>query len=326
MAQMKPAATAPPPLVWPGQPAPAAQPKAAGHPRPQLVWPGRTPPAAQPKAAASPRLPVPPSLPLAPCRPAPPPNRVVQAAKKVKGAKKKDGVERLKRSNTRNLTEKAKPKNERALFSSQQKHSYGYDHSEIEEGFVEGSFKPFFGGQPKLTAVYKGYKGPKMNSDYDSLIQVIETAATAKEASEAEIAKDILRFIYSKMKPTKDKYSPKTLLAMSYLIQLTQFIESHNTRVPGADKWARACFKRIRDKGSTFRGEFNRKDGNFLPARAKAKEGKPKLSTFGGQQSTRGLLGLVKKKDDKVEFADVASKMVLESLLDLSESSGDEDN
>ena len=363
-AQAKPAA-GPPALVWPGRTAPAAQPKAAGPAAPPVVWPGR-PPAAQPKAATPARTLAPPPRPVTPPRPAPLVHRVVQPvlefksgdtendissvraalleihhsaseraiealrleakskyttyykdwADAVSKAEASTRLERLKRTNTRNRRRKARPKRERALFSSQQEHNYGYDNTVIREGFAKGSFRRGYGFQPFLSLKKEDYENAVVASDYDALIAVIEVD---EDHSQPEIAEDILAFIDHKTEP--QGYSAKTLRAMATLILLTQYIEPHDRRITGADKWGRACFSNILNSGSSFRREFNRKNGNYLPARAK-KAG----SKYGGQESSRGLLGLPKKKTDKVKFSEVFSERVLEPLRELSDSSDDEDD
>ncbi len=158
------------------------------------------------------------------------------------------------------------------------------------------------------------YENAVVASDYDALISVIEV----DKHSEQTIAEDILAFIDHKTEPKEGEYSAKTLRAMATLILLTQYIEPHDRRITGADKWGRACFSNILNNGSSFRREFNRKNGNYLPARAK-KGG----SKFGGQESSRIFLGL-KKKSDKAKFSDVFSEKVLEPLEELSDSSEEE--
>lgn len=232
----------------------------------------------------------------------------------VKKAEGKVRLERLKRSNERNRRRKARPSKTRALFSSQQEHNYGYDNTVIEEGFVKGSFRRGWGFQPFLSLNKEDYENAVVASDYDALISVIEI----DKHSEQTIAEDILAFIDHKTEPKEGEYSAKTLRAMATLILLTQYIEPHDRRITGADKWGRACFSNILNNGSSFRKEFNRKNGNYLPARAK-KGG----SKFGGQESSRIFLGL-KKKSDKAKFSDVFSEKVLEPLEELSDSSEEE--
>lgn len=71
--------------------------------------------------------------------------------------------------------------------------------------------------------------------------------------------------------------------------------------------------------GSSFKIEFNRKNGNFIPARAK-KAG----SVYGGQQSLRAYFELNKKKSDPEDWEYIGDKSIEKTLDELSDSSDEE--
>lgn len=229
--------------------------------------------------------------------------QVVQPSKKRK-PDEDEALERLKRAHKRNLSEKSEPTTPRAIFDVQQSSSYGYDDNIIDKGILKGSFRRGFAKQPFLMV--------KGKSDYDSIIAVFE----ADEHTERDIARAILSIIYSGKQPLV--FSDETVNAMSTLIMLTQVIESHDSRIPGADKWARSCLRRIKEGRSTFRKEFNRAEGNFLPSRAKAGGSK-----VGGQEAGRAALEKP-KKSDKAKKKDVVTPGVAKSLAEMSDSSDDE--
>ena len=103
------------------------------------------------------------------------------------------------------------------------------------------------------------------------------------------------------------------------LIQLTQFIEPHETRVPGIDKLARSFLTQIAAGKRTFREVFNRKDGLFVVARA-TKGG----SKYGGQEAGRTLVGMPAKKSDKASKEEIWTPKIEEAALEMSDSSDDE--
>ena len=226
-----------------------------------------------------------------------------------------DPVDRLIRSHNRNLGEKSEPVKERSIFDLQQSSSYGFDNNVIDEDILKGSFRKGWGSQPFLSLSKDDFGGAVVKSDYDSIIAVFKKD---KKHSEPVIAEDILARIDHGTVPKG--YSDETLRAMSTLIQLTQVIESHSSRVPGVDKYARASLTRILNAESTFHAEFNRKNGNYLPARAKSGGSK-----FGGQEAILAVVGKP-KKSHKAKRKDVMSPGVLATLAEMSDSSGDEDS
>lgn len=223
-----------------------------------------------------------------------------------------DPLDRLKRTHERNLYGKAVPQQDRAIYDLQQSSSYGYDNTVIDDGALKGSFRRGWGGQPFLSVNKDDYGGVTGKSDYDSIIAVFQKDSHRED----EIAEAILVMIDYRKDPTG--YSSETVRAMSLLVQLTQVIEPHDSRFPGADKWARGCLTRILDGESSFHLEFNRKDGNYLPARAKSGG-----SSFGGQESVRALVEKP-KKSDKAKKKNVLNSGVKESLAAMSDSSDDE--
>ncbi len=223
-------------------------------------------------------------------------------------------VERLARSHQRNLLSKAKPAHERSNYEGQQKHNYGYDEPEIDEGLVKASFRRGYGGQPFFSMKKEDYGGAVVASDYDALASKLAKGGDA----EKETAQDILDTITSGGDLDATKYTDEERRAAATLSGLTQFIEPHSTRIPSTDKYARASLRRIAEGDSTFKREFNRKSGNFVPARAK-KGG----SKFGGQEATRALLGMGKERDTAT-FEDVYNSDVGETLKYLSSSSEEE--
>jgi hypothetical protein len=227
---------------------------------------------------------------------------------------KKIRLSRIKGTFKRNETGKAKPKRERFLLDLQKKHSYGYGNPDIQSGILRGSFRRGWGGQPFLSLNKKDFGGAVVGSDYDSLVKAISGDT---EHSQQEIAEDILALI-DHGTYDKSKYSKTVNRAISTLVQLTQVIESHGSRIPGTDKFARASLSRILNGSSTFHNEFNRKNGNFLPARAKSGG-----SRFGGQEATRALLE-APKPSHTAKLSDVYNEEVGKTLDELSDDSEDE--
>ncbi|HZU30530.1 MAG TPA: hypothetical protein VFB79_05410 [Candidatus Angelobacter sp.] len=225
-----------------------------------------------------------------------------------------DLIDRLIRSNNRNESEKSQPVVERSIFDLQQSSSYGFENNVIDDGMLKGSFRRGWGSQPFLSLNKNDFGGAVVKSDYDAIIAVFQK----DPHNEWTIAEDILAKIDHGTEPKG--YSNETLRAMSTLIQLTQVIESHGSRVPGVDKYARASLSMILNGKSTFHAEFNRKDGNYLPARAKVGGSK-----FGGQEATLALVGKP-KKSHKAKRKDVVNPGVLATLAEMSDSSGDENS
>lgn len=240
--------------------------------------------------------------------------------------------ERLIRTYRRNKEQKATPKKNRYLFKSQQ--NYNYEELEkgkstqIDVGIIKGKFHKGFGNQPFLSVNRNDYQSSAVASDYDSLTTAIkgDTTNEDKNTKEQLIAKDILTFIENGDEKIIEKYPPKTKLAISTLVQLTQYIEPHPSRLPGSDKLARASLRRISKGESTFKAEFNRKDGNFVPARVKKKSKNAKQGgNFGGQEAGRALFGVPKKKNDKAELQNILTPNVQATIDEMSDSSAELD-
>jgi hypothetical protein len=233
-------------------------------------------------------------------------------------AKSNKGLLRLRRSHARNQKRKARPVTPRALHSLQEKVGYGYDEPDIDEGVIKGSVRPGWGGQPFLSLNKDDYEDEVVGTNYDELVSAIEGSTKEKGGpSESEIAEDILDLI-EKKPPKKRKRSAKLTRTESTLVQLTQLIEPHKTRIPGSDKHARALLRRIKRKKLSFRRAFNRKSGLFVPAWAK-KGG----SKWGGQQAARALVRKP-KPSDTATFEQVIDPEILETFEDLSQSSQEE--
>lgn len=237
----------------------------------------------------------------------------LEREEKRKARRRKRAAKRLARTHMRNTESKAVPLEDRYLRKYQKRHSYGYDDTEIKARFVRGKFRRGFAQQPFLTVNKDDYDGSTVKSDYDTLVRTLQNDTTH---SEARIAKDIIKFIENG-KFDEDDYEGDTRRAIATLVQLTQLIESHSSRIPGSDKLARACFRRIAEGESTFHTEFNRENGNFAPARAKAGG-----SDYGGQDAGRDLFGIEPKKSDKA--VDIMDDDVAETVDYMSESSDDE--
>lgn len=235
--------------------------------------------------------------------------------RKKKKKRYNDAQDRLIRTNERNQEGKAIPKTDRHLRDAQVRHSYGFNDTEIDEGFMKGRFRRGWGAQPFLSVNKNDYDGSTVKTDYDALVDTIEGD---EDHSEKKMARDALKFI-EKGKFDEDDYDADSRRALSTLVQLTQVIESHKSRVPGADKLGRASLRRIKDGNSTFRKEFNRKSGNFVPARAKAGG-----SEFGGQDAGRTLFGVESKKSDKSTKKDILTRGVVKTIDYLSDSSDEE--
>lgn len=224
-------------------------------------------------------------------------------------------VNRLHRTFLRNRRRKAIPKNKRTAYGRQKRHNYGFDDKVISFGSVKGDFyRGPFVKQPYLRIKKEDYglaKKPKTN--YDDIIKGLESYK-----NDAALATIILNKI---MKGTE---LPKGLSGTvkanaSLLIQLTQFIEPHETRVPGIDKLARSFIRKIAKGQLTFKQVFNRKNGLFVVARAKGGGSK-----YGGQEAGRTLVKMPPKKSDKSKHEEIMSKKIDEAADEMSESSSEE--
>ena len=226
------------------------------------------------------------------------------------------GVERLKRTYRRNRDKKAKPSNPRAIYSHQQRHNYGFDDTSIEYGSVKGYFyKGPFGGQPYLGIKPVDYGlESKPTTNYDDIVK-----ALGKFKDDAKLAEIILDNI-SNGTAFPENMASDIKANASLLIELTQFIEPHQSRIPGMDKFARSILRRVARGESTFREAFNRKNGLFVVARAKA--GK---SQYGGQEAGRTLIGLPAKKSDKSKHNDIWTPEIDQIAAEISDSSDDEE-
>jgi hypothetical protein len=223
-------------------------------------------------------------------------------------------TKRFLRSRMRNRTKKSKPRTKRFLYDLQSKKNYGFDDPIINIGRLRGRFRPGWGGQPFWSSSKGDYGGSVVKSDYDSLIVEV---GKDKKHNDQDIAEDILAWIDHGTEPKG--YNERMIRTMSTFIQLTQIIEPHKKRFPAADKWARASLTRILNGESSFKIEFNRKNGNFIPARAKTAG-----SVYGGQQSMRAYFELDKKKSDPKDWEDIGSKSIEKTLDELSDSSDEE--
>jgi len=221
--------------------------------------------------------------------------------------------EKLRGSYRRNRFKKATPKLRRRIYLRQARFNYGYrdadiaarlgadpgasraltvynprlnpnirpSYSQIGLGDTRGYYRKGFGGQPFLYLDSSAYTDKQIRSNYDEIISHFD-------GNDAEIAFEILAAIESGESSGKDQEGQ----ARSLFLLLTQFIEAHSTRVPGADKLARALLRRIALGQLTFKRAFNRKNGLFVSAWAKG-GGAPQ----GGQVAGRALFGFSKDAD-----------------------------
>ncbi|WP_186061127.1 eCIS core domain-containing protein [Burkholderia gladioli] len=242
--------------------------------------------------------------------------------------------EKLARSRVRNKFKKARPKGRRRIIKKQAKFNYGYKeadlarllggdpdagqalipynpqlnpdinpaYSQIDLGDTRGYYRRGFGGQPFLYLDSSAYSDKQIPSNYDDVIAHFK-------GQDAEVAFDILSAIESGETSGKDRQSQ----ARSLFLLLTQFIEPHSTRVPGADKLARALLRRIALGQLTFQQAFNRKNGLFVSAWA-TKGGAPK----GGQVAGRALFGFSKDADryDLESLEDYLGDSLVDELLE----------
>ena len=222
-------------------------------------------------------------------------------------------LDRLRRSHRRNELKKAKPKKVRRILRKQAKFNYGYKeaeiarllgsnpekstaltvfnpklnpdinpaYSQIDLGDTQGYYRKGFGGQPFLYLDSSAYPDKQIRSNYDEIIGRFA-------GNDAQIAFDILQAIESGESSGKDLQGQ----AKSLFLLLTQFVEPHSTRVPGADKLARALLRRIALGQLDFQRAFNRKNGLFVSAWAKA-AGAPQ----GGQVAGRALFRFSRDTD-----------------------------
>jgi hypothetical protein len=195
---------------------------------------------------------------------------------------------RLKKSYYRNKDHKAKPAegNERAIFHLQQTANYGYGNQKTKKysyGDLQGEYRRGF--PPSAPQPFETSAG-----NYDKIIADFGRSGVEDKA----IADVILRAIYQG--PDALDELPEGIQRPAWnLINLTQIIDSHSTRNPGAaDKMARTLFDLIARGETTFKKSFNRKDGLFFSALARAA-----AAPVGGQQAMRIFLGKPPKKSDK---------------------------
>lgn len=226
------------------------------------------------------------------------------------------GINRLHRAYLRNVKRKARPSNPRAVFSRQELHNYGYEHKVINFGSVKGDFyKGPFGDQPYLRINKEDYgldSTPKTN--YDEIIKGLN-----KFGDDATLARMIIDKIRHGIE-LPENLDSHIKTNVSLIIQLTQFIEPHESRVPGIDKLARSFLEQIAYRTMTFSQVFNRKNGSFVVANAKAVGAK-----YGGQESGRTLVGVTAKKSDKSTLDEIWTPRIDLAAEQMSDSSDDED-
>jgi hypothetical protein len=225
------------------------------------------------------------------------------------------GASRLYRTYLRNRNRKARPSKPRSVFGRQQLHNYGFENKVINFGSIKGDFyQGPFGGQPYLRVNKDDYGlNAKPKSNYDDIIKGLE-----KFGNDADLAQIIIDKIREGTELPEDM--DKNVKAnVSLLIQLTQFIEPHDSRVPGIDKLARSFFEQIAAGSISFKQVFNRKNGLFVVARAKSGG-----AAFGGQESGRTLVGMPAKKSDKSSFDDIWTPEIDRVAEEMSDSSDEE--
>lgn len=240
-------------------------------------------------------------------------------------------LNRLRRSHLRNLKGKAKPRSQRFIHKRQKLFNRGYHaadisrlvgssdttlslfnpnlnpkidprYSQLDVGDARGYFRPGFGGQPFLYLQSDKYADKMIPSNYDEVIKEFA-------GNDQQIAMDIL----GNIEAGTDLGTDRRGQAKALIVLLTQFIEAHSSRLPGADKLARALLRRIALGQLTFQQAFNRKNGLFISAWAKA-GGAPR----GGQMAARSLFG-TKKTSDNFDFAQLEEYMGEDAMEQLYE-------
>lgn len=79
--------------------------------------------------------------------------------------------------------------------------------------------------------------------------------------------------------------TPQEKRGLGQLVAITHLAEQHTNRTPGSGTLARASLTKIAEGHSTFKKEFNSKDGNYTPALLAAKKG-----GIGGTQMMKDMV------------------------------------
>lgn len=186
-----------------------------------------------------------------------------------------------------------------AVYNPQQNPNINPSYTQLGFSDVSGYYRMGFGKQPFLYLNSESYDDKMIKSNYDDIIENFS-------GNDMEVAVQILDMISNGDEGGKDK----TGQAKSLFVLLTQFIEAHDSRIPGSDKLARALLRRIAMGQLTFKEAFNRKDGLFVSAWAKGAKAKT-----GGQKAGRALFGEERTRD-KFSFDDL-EKALGEKMDDL---------
>jgi hypothetical protein len=119
------------------------------------------------------------------------------------------------------------------------------------------------GGQPYIRTRAPDFGGAVVSDDYDSLVRAL---SSDNPEVEEERANQVLMMARGE---TVDVSGESGIIrrAMTYLLGMTQVAEENPSRSSGSAGMARACLTRIADGTSTFFAEFNRTNGNYIPAR-----------------------------------------------------------
>ena len=198
------------------------------------------------------------------------------------------------------------PSTELTVYNPNLNPSIDPRHSQLDVGDVRGYFRRGFGGQPFLYLQSDNYDDKMIPSNYDDIIAHFA-------GQDQEVAFDIL----SNIQAGSDLGTDRLGQAQGFMVLLTQFIESHSSRIPGADKFARALLRRIALGQLTFAEAFNRENGLFVSAWA-TKGGAP----VGGQMAGRALFG-ASRSTDRFDFDDLSTYLGEEGMNQIFETVDD---
>ncbi|HEY4048461.1 MAG TPA: hypothetical protein VGM27_16470 [Acidobacteriaceae bacterium] len=120
--------------------------------------------------------------------------------------------------------------------------------------------------------------------DYDSIVSALNHPNPMRQE---KMAQDILDMTQGKT-PNLSQYTDAEKRGMSHVVGITQLAEQHHNRTPDSAALARGSPRRIADGTSTFHEEFNRVNGNYIPARQAVGSGKNKMP--GGTQQMRDFV------------------------------------
>ena len=153
------------------------------------------------------------------------------------------------------------------------------------------------GDAPYISSNKGNYEGAAVKPTYDDMAKVLSKGGRKRQGQLAEAGLKMARneeesvstregFKSNRKKKEKKEiktveYSglelnnivpnitPQEKRGLGQLVAITHLAEQHTNRTPSSGTLARASLTKIAEGHSTFRGEFNSKNGNYTPARAK---------------------------------------------------------